>query len=591
MANPQLQLQQAYQMATQGQIPEAIALLRRLVKYEPRFGNGFHLLGMLLAEIGELESADKAFERAVALLPNDKELRANYGMFLFNQKELDRAELQYLALKDLLPTDPEPLERLVATYFEQRRYLVAAESSRELIESFPQRESGYIYLATAMCSLGQADSALTLLREYESKFVNSELFCHALATTSLYATNCSASESARYHHAYGKEKGGLRNRRIENPDPNRVLRIAYLSPDFGAHSVGYFLENILENHDRSQVHVTGYPTIRYLDDASIERFANKCDHWVELFQMDDEAVSEQVKRDKIDILVELAGLSAQNRLGVMRHNPSAVQVTYIGYPHSTGFETVDYRIVDSTTDPDGSDELNSETVYRLPGCFLCYRPPNDAVEISGPAFEKNGEITFGCFNAMTKINEASISQWCAILSAVPNSRFIMKNMGLRDPSLGDTITKQFEQRGIDRSRIDLIGYLPDPVDHYKTYLLADIALDTFPYNGTTTTCEQLYMGLPTLSLCGNRHVCRVGKSLLTAIGIPELVANTPEEYVALAVELAKDKSRIKRYRETLRDQMLSSPLCDGPGFTRKLEAAYRDMWIATIEGRKVRGAI
>jgi predicted O-linked N-acetylglucosamine transferase (SPINDLY family) len=255
-----------------------------------------------------------------------------------------------------------------------------------------------------------------------------------------------------------------------------------------------------------------------------------------------------------------------------------VQITALGYPATTGLPAIDYRLTDATADPAGQEAVHSERLLRLPGCFLCYLPPEPAsASAPGPVIN-NGFVTFGSFNNLVKINAGVVALWSKLLQSVPGSRLLIKNPSLSDRATADLYAGLFQQHGIASERVTLLGLTPTLEQHLNTYRLIDIALDTFPYNGTTTTCEALYMGVPVITLAGRSHAGRVGASLLTTLGMDELIAATPEDYLARAGALAQDTDRLSGLRETLRERLRASPLCDGAAYARKIERTYREAW-------------
>ncbi|MBT8439697.1 MAG: hypothetical protein KJO91_08220, partial [Gammaproteobacteria bacterium] len=251
---------------------------------------------------------------------------------------------------------------------------------------------------------------------------------------------------------------------------------------------------------------------------------------------------------------------------------------YLGYPNTTGLNTVNYRITDSLADPPGdADILHTENLTRLPDCFLCYTPCKESPDCSPAPSEINNYITFGSFNVLAKISDECVKCWSTILNQVKESKLVLKSAGLEDPDTRIYLSNKFKQHNIDPHRLEMIPRTNDIRSHLQQYSRVDISLDTFPYNGTTTTCESLWMGVPVISLRGNRHAGRVGESLLTQVGHSELVANNPEQYISIARNLAENTNEILSYRNTLRNRITSSPLCDGPGFTSLLEQAFTGM--------------
>jgi len=276
--------------------------------------------------------------------------------------------------------------------------------------------------------------------------------------------------------------------------------------------------------------------------------------------------------------VDLAGHTGNNRLLAFRYRPAPVQITYLGYCNTTGLPAMQYRITDEWADPPGQEAFHTEELVRLPGGFLCYQPPAGAPPVADAPAARAGFITFGSFNIASKTTPEVVALWARILHAVPESRLILKNRSTRDQDTRDRYYALFQQHGIERERIDQISWLADHDAHLGLYSRIDIGLDTFPYNGTTTTCEALWMGVPVITLCGDRHAARVGVSLLTRLGLTELIAKTPDDYLQIARRLSQDPHTLSELRHSLRGRMQASTLGDAVAFTRELEDTYRGLW-------------
>jgi predicted O-linked N-acetylglucosamine transferase (SPINDLY family) len=285
-----------------------------------------------------------------------------------------------------------------------------------------------------------------------------------------------------------------------------------------------------------------------------------------------------IRDDAIDILVELSGHTKGQRLQALVRRPAPVQVTYLGYPNTTGLPQIDFRITDSRADPPGeSDRLHVERLIRLPECFLCYTPPETPTEVHASPVARNGYITFGSFNNCAKISATTIALWARVLSALPNSKLLIKSWGLLDPGLRLLLVERFREAGIPAGRIQVAPPTASHREHMDNYSEVDIALDTFPYHGTTTTLDALWMGVPVVTLAGDRHLSRVGVSILSALALDQLIAQTPEDYLDKATGLASDLSRLTELRGTLRGRLASSRVTDGQRFTAALEMAYSEM--------------
>ncbi|HEX8524435.1 MAG TPA: hypothetical protein VF669_19420, partial [Tepidisphaeraceae bacterium] len=295
------------------------------------------------------------------------------------------------------------------------------------------------------------------------------------------------------------------------------------------------------------------------------------------FHLTDPQLDALIRQHRIDILIDLAGHTAGNRLIVFGRKPAPVQVTYLGYPDTTGVATVDFRITDTLADPPGAEQFHTEKLLRIPQCFLCFQPPPQAPPVSDAARNQK-RITFGSFNNFAKVSPEVATLWAQILHALPTATLLIKSRGLADPGTQQLVRDLFHRAGADVSRLDIRSHAPRYIDHLAAYDEVDIALDTFPYHGTTTTCEALWMGVPVITLTGPTHASRVGQSLLTAAGLPDFIAHSPADYVNLAIRLARDNPRRHHLRQTLRSQLQASPLCDAITFTKGFESALLTAW-------------
>lgn len=361
------------------------------------------------------------------------------------------------------------------------------------------------------------------------------------------------------------------------PEAGRRLRIGYLSPDFQRYpGPGYhFLLPPLTHHDRTGFEIVCYYNDRREDEAT-RRFRDLADGWRPCAHLSDEALDARIRADGIDILVDCGGHMARNRMPLFLGRPAPVQISFPLYPNTTGLMAMDYQFADPLFAPPSADGLHSEALIRLPGCVLCYRPAESAFgpPDRAPGLE-DGSFTFGSFNNPTKLNASTIALWARVLHAVPRARLMMKWRGLTESGLGRRLLGQFAALGIAGDRLILSGTTPDP---YESYRLIDCGLDPVFANGGTTTCDSLWMGVPVLSIAGTAAISRWGISLLSAVGLPDLVAEDADSYVALAVRLAGDPEFLAAKRSGLRARMLRSPLMDERGYTRALEAGYREAW-------------
>jgi len=362
-------------------------------------------------------------------------------------------------------------------------------------------------------------------------------------------------------------------------DPGRRLRIGYVSPDLRSHSVATFLEPLLVAHDRERFEIVFYSAAaKPLEDHVTVRFKARASLWRDIAHMDDTALRRQVRSDRVDILIDLAGHFRGSRILAFAVKPAPVTATWLGYPGTTGLPTMDWRITDAIVDPPGAETFHTETLMRLDGGFLCFQPPAAAPDVApSPAIAK-GHITFGSFNNQLKITRQVIAVWARLLKTQPDARLLIKSELMDDDGVRGRLRDGFGAEGIDPVRVDLRGWMQGSQDHLGLYGEVDIALDPFPYNGTTTTCEALWMGAPVVTLIGDRHAGRVGFDILSRVGLERFAAPDADAYVRIAASLAGDRATLAALRADLRERVRRSPLCDAPRFAREFEAALRTMW-------------
>lgn len=371
-------------------------------------------------------------------------------------------------------------------------------------------------------------------------------------------------------------------------DPDRTLRVGFVSPDLRDHSVACFIEPVLASLDRAGYTPVCFFTGPTADDVT-RRLSGLCEFLhvpcntagAEIPSRAEAALASRILSARIDVLVDLAGHTGGHTLGACALRPAPVQVTYLGYPDTTGLGSIDARIVDAITDPPGPefDSRCTEKLVRLDRCFLCYTPRADAPDVSDPPALRGGGITFGSFNNIKKLSPTCLSLWARVLAAVPASRLAIKGR-LASSHTRERFLSILAREGVSADRVELLPYADSAREHLDLYRRLDIALDAFPYHGTTTTCEALWQGVPTVSLAGDRHASRVGASILTSVGLPELIADSPEGFVRIAAELAGDTERLRTLRATMRRRMAASPLMDAASHALALEREIRALWRA-----------
>jgi protein O-GlcNAc transferase len=575
----------------QGKLDEAIAAFRQAILIKPDLAVAHSNLANAFRKQRKLEDAVAAYRQAIRIAPDFAVAHCNLGNALMDQGKLDEAITAYRQAITIQPDYAMAHRNLGIALMDQGKLEDAAVAFRQAILIKPDLAVAHCNLGNALMSQGTLDDAVAAYRQAIS--INPD-DADAFSNLLLFLNYDSKSTPDRVfaEHRVWDERFG---QRVSRPTgyPNdrnlgRRLKIGYVSPDFCEHSVAYFLEPLLKERNRQAVEVFCYAEVKRPDTITqdLQRLA---DHWLVTVSLSDDELAARIRAERIDILVDLAGHTANNRLRLFARKPAPVQVTWLGYPNTTGMEAIDYRLVDAVTDPVGeADAWASETLVRLEHGFLCYRALKHAPEPTALASLNTGTVTFGSFNNPAKISSATFDAWATLLSGLPQARLLLKGKPFADAVTRSLFLARFEERGVRAERVELMAMLPSTAAHLALYRRLDIALDPFPYNGTTTTCEALWMGVPVVILRGDRHAGRVGASLLTQLGLMDLIANSVDEYVEIALALANNPSRLDDLRRTLRSRMAASPLCNGRAFARKIEAAFRKMWqhwCDTPEGR------
>ena len=539
-------------LADQGRAPDALPLYHRALDAEPAMLAPRNGLGAALLQLGRIEEAIAAFDAVLRADPLNLEASINRANALKAAGRLaEAADACEFALR-LAPENEVAANSLGNALLAQGRIDEAAASYRRALALRPDYDT--------------ARSNLILALNYAADLPPAKV----VEPARVWGARLEASAQVLFQ------------RHPNGPDPDRRLRIGYVSPDFRTHSCAYFLEPLLASHDRDTFEIFAYAEVPG-PDAFTERLRALCHHWRSTVGRSDPEVALAIAEDAIDILIDAAGHTAGNRLPVFASRPAPVQMTWLGFPNTTGLASIQYRIVDDITDPEAFEDIEAtctERRLRLPRCFICYAPP-DVDAQPGPLpvdAAADGAITFGSFNNLPKMTPRVVDLWARVLHAVPGSRLLLKNRSLTDDTTRQRFQAMFAARGIDPDRVANAGWTRGTREHLETYNRVDIGLDTFPYHGTTTTCEALFMGVPVVTLAGRPHAARVGVSLLHALNLDELVATDEQAYVEIAARLAADRATLRRHRQTLRARLLASPLCDGADYARAFEGACRDAW-------------
>jgi predicted O-linked N-acetylglucosamine transferase (SPINDLY family) len=557
---------------------------RAIVNYEhalrlrPDYAEAFNNLGVALQSLGKIEDALSAYEHAFRLRPNFVEAFNNRGNALKMQGRLDEAVGNYRMAVRLKPDAPEPYNNLGATLKEQGKTDEAIVCYQHALRLKPDYGDAHNGLGTCLQDQGRLTEAIAAFRTSLALEPDSPQFHDNLVFTLQYHPDYDAAalyqEARRWNERHAVPLSRLSLPHANSADPARRLRVGYVSPDFRHHTVAHLMMSFLPNHDRRQVEIFCYAEVAHPDDMTA-RLRGHADAWRSTVGLSDDEVAAAVRQDRIDILVDLALHTRHNRLLVFARRPAPVQVTWLGYPGTTGLAAIDYRLTDPYLDPPGADEsCYAEQTIRLPDTFWCLGPLDDEPPVNDLPALSGGGITFGCLNNFSKVNDGVLHLWAKVLRAVPASRLLLL---APEGEARNRILAALGEQGVAASAVEFAGRLPRQ-DYLQLYHRIDLGLDPLPYNGHTTSLDAFWMGVPTITLIGRTVVGRAGWSQLCNLGLPELAARTPDEFVALALQLAGDLSRLQHLRATLRPRMRASPLMDGKRCAENLEHLYRQMW-------------
>ena len=593
-----------------GRLDAAAASYQRVLEKEPAHWRALHALGVVKHQRGASGEAVSLIEKAVALRPDYPEALFNLGTIEHALGRVEDAIAHWRGTIRLRPQDANALVSLSAVLCDRGEGEEAADLSARAVALNPELAEGHLNLANALVTLGRGAEAIEHYRDFLARKPDSVVghnnlgnalkaigrFDEAIASyrqalgidadylaahsnilmCMLYRSECTDESLLDEHKAWRRRLDTVPRWPVQrrSPAPAR-LRIGFVSPDFRLHSCAYFIEPLFAHHDRTRFELFAYSDVLRADEVTA-RLRGHAAQWRDCASWNDDTLARRIAEDGIDLLIDLAGHTNRNRLRLFAGKAAPIQASWLGYPATTGVDEIDFRLTDAIADPpDRADHQHVERLVRMDGCFLAYRPADEAPAITARA--GSDAVTFGSFNNPVKLSAATVALWAKVLHAVSGSRLLLKGKGLQEPLARDWVTASFAREGIGADRLTLSGWRGALRDHLASYAEVDIALDPTPYNGTTTTMEALWMGVPVVTLAGTRHSARVGTSLLISAGLPELVAQTPADYVAIAVGLARDRQRLAGYRTSLRQHLARSPLLDGPDFARRFEAAARAM--------------
>ena len=575
--DPQVLVNLGTLLGRQGKPEAALQHFERALKIDPRNPHAQNNLGHLYQQMGRLEEAEACYRRAVAIQPDFPEACCNLAGVLGKQGAGEEALRLYEHAARLRPASAEPWLGMADVLREQGRLEEALDHCRKALDLGPDDARIHGALGTLYYAQGRMEEATRAYREALRLDPDNVEAQSNLLMTLVYGGSLAPREVFEEHRRWGERHAALAGEAPPRARKKGPLRVGYISPDFRSHPVADFIEPVLRHHDAARFEIHCYADFGlHPADSTTGRLRALVPRWRDITGLPDERVAAMIREDGIDILVDLAGHTAGNRLLVLARRPAPVQVSYLGYPHSTGLAAVDYHLTDDVADPEGADALYTERLWRLESGFFCYWPPEQAPPVGPLPADGQAALTFGSLNTLSKLNDAVVGLWARVLAAVPHSRLLIYRDALGE-SARVRLRGRFAEQGIGPDRLIFLSEAPAG-GHLAVYGLIDIALDTFPWNGHTTSCEALWMGVPVVTLYGEAHAGRMCASLLTRLGLGDLVAGSEQAYVDIAAALAADRDRLRGLRGTLRQRMLDSPVCDGEAFTRGLERAYLSMW-------------
>lgn len=586
-------------LAKEGRFREALPWLEQRAALDPHCAPYQREVGYCYAQLGDLATALRHYARAINLAPTEATYYNDFGLACYELRLLAEAKGAFQRVLELRPDSVVAYVHLGLLANLAGLPAVAVNMLERAVAIDPECAEAHNNLALFLRSQGlQAECRRHYQQAVALKPESTDIYSGYLLSLNDDPNADPVWVAAEHRKFQTLIKGALRPVVTRDPTPGRKLRVGYLSPDLQNHSVAFFILPVLRAHDPAKVEVVAYSTSN-VEDALTAEIRTYCAEWRSAYRMPDEELAQLIIDDGIDILVELSGHTKDNRLIMVARRAAPVQMTYLGYPNTTGLAEMDFRITDEIADPPGvSDGWHSEKLVRIEGGFLAFAPDKAARELPVaplPA-EQVGVVTFGSFNNLAKINEGVLDTWASILAGVQDGVLLLKAKGLRDERIQERIREAFHRRGIDADkRVVLACHERAKLDHLRLYHRIDLALDTFPYNGTTTTCEALWMGTPVLTLLGRSHPGRVGASILGRVGLEALVCESAQVYIETAIALGKEPERIRALRTGLRERFLASPVMDAKRMASALEVTYAMAWrdycqaTPSLDGRNMVG--
>jgi predicted O-linked N-acetylglucosamine transferase (SPINDLY family) len=564
----------------QNRFAEAIEACRRAIELNPAHGDAWNNLGSAQLRLHQHADAERSFRRSLESTPNAVGTLNNLALLLSNLKRYDDSEQLYRRALAAQPNHVGPMQGLGLICFRRGEYAEARQWYDRALAIEPNNSDTLNKVGTCVMAQGEPSEAIRHFNralEIDPKFVvahSNQLFCH------LYLPEITLPKLAELHRGYydyhARRFADRQPRHLNRPEPDRRLRVGLVSADLRHHPIGFLLIDTFEHLDSTQLEIACYATRHNHDDLT-QQLRAKTVVWRDVEMIDDEDLAETIRRDNIDVLIDLSGHTSGGRLLTFARKPAPVQATWMGYPSTTGIPAIDYLFSDRYMTPEGVDRHFAERIYRMPEAISSYRLPTELPELVPPPLLKNGHVTFGSFNNSAKINLRVVELWCRVLNAVPSSRMFLKFRALNEPAAQNRLVGWFAAHGVDRSRLDFEGRSRLP-EMLAAYGRVDVALDTLPYTGGTTTMLALLMGVPVVTMPGETMAGRQSLSVLSQAGCHETIATDAADFVNKAVSIATNSRQLAELRPIVRERMQQASFCDARRFAGQFTVAMRQMW-------------
>jgi protein O-GlcNAc transferase len=568
-------VKQAMLLHRRGELEQARDIYAQILKFSPRHPDALHLYGLVCHELGDHRTAVTYIRRAVEQVPDQAVLRNNLGDALRQAGDLNEALTQLNIALELRPGYAGVYQNLSSVYTLTGNHEAALQNARKAVQLDENRPEAWFNLGLILLDHVLLEESVDAFR----KALELRPAYHSAATSLLYTLNLLPDTDpamiAQEHCKVAAAAFGTVQSDPAKAKRNERIRIAYVSGDFRAHAVNYFFEPVLESHDTKDFETYCYSDVSHPDHVT-RRLQQSVSHWRDISSWEDDRVIEKVKSDRIDILIDLAGYTKNHRLAVFASKPAPCQFSWLGFPNTTGLESMDYRVVDLYTAPEDEPASGSEELIKLPHGFACFRAPEQTPPVQPAAVLNNGFVTLGCLHKLEKLNEGVISLWAGILQENPGTRLLLARDQLDDWQQ-QRLQSLFSQHDISRDRLTMIQLSNPQQSFFDLFADIDILLDTFPWSGHTLACCALWMGVPVVSLNGDRHAGRMVASVLHSLDLDELIAEDTESYCRIVSDLCTNQGQLMRYRVGLRKRFEKSSMRDEVGFTKSLESKFRQV--------------